>query len=278
MKIKSYAKVNLTLRVFEKQANNFHNIESLVTRVNLHDLISIKKHSLKKDIVIFKGKFRKNVNPKKNSIKTTLKILRRLGVIKFFYKISIDKKIPIFAGLGGGSSNAAFVARFFLKNFHKNRNLKIFTKEIGTDFKLFFFNQSFQKSLSKIEKLKKKLNFHLILVHPGFKSKTKEVYSKVKILRKKSKIRFKDFENTDKTTNLLIREKNDLQQIVENKHPRVTKIINFIQTQKGCFLSRITGSGSVCFGLFKSQKAAKKALKKIKKKFPHYWCVTTKTI
>ena len=115
--------------------------------------------------------------------------------------------------------------------------------------------------------MKKKLNFHLILVHPGFKSKTKEVYSKVKILRKKSKIRFKDFENTDKTTNLLIREKNDLQQIVENKHPRVTKIINFIQTQKGCFLSRITGSGSVCFGLFKSQKAAKKALKKIKKNF-----------
>ena len=180
MKIKSYAKVNLTLRVFEKQANNFHNIESLVTLVNLHDLISIKKHSLKKDIVIFKGKFRKNVNPKKNSIKTTLKILRRLGVIKFFYKISVDKKIPIFAGLGGGSSNAAFVAKFFLKNIHKNINLKIFTKEIGTDFKLFFFNQSFQKSLNTIEKLKKKLNFHLILVHPGFKSKTKEFIQKLK--------------------------------------------------------------------------------------------------
>ena len=42
-----------------------------------------------------------------------MKILRRLGVLKFFYKISIDKKIPIFAGLGGGSSNAAFIAKFF---------------------------------------------------------------------------------------------------------------------------------------------------------------------
>ena len=97
-----------------------------------------------------------------------MKILRRLGVIKFFYKISVDKKIPIFAGLGGGSSNAAFVARFFLKNFHKNRNLKIFTKEIGTDFKLFFFNQSLQKSLSKIEKLKKKVKLSSYSCSPRF--------------------------------------------------------------------------------------------------------------
>ena len=65
MKIRSYAKVNFTLRVFEKQANNFHNIESLVALINLHDSITIKKHSFKKDIIIFKGKFKKNVNPKK---------------------------------------------------------------------------------------------------------------------------------------------------------------------------------------------------------------------
>ena len=69
MKIKSYAKVNLTLRVFEKQANNFHNIESLVTLVNLHDLISIKKHSLKKDIVIFKENLKKTLIPKKIRLK-----------------------------------------------------------------------------------------------------------------------------------------------------------------------------------------------------------------
>ena len=81
--------------------------------------------------------------------------------------------------------------------------MKIFTKEIGTDFKLFFFNQSFQKSLNTIEKLKKKLNFHLILVHPGFKSKTEEVYSKVKILRKKSKIHFKNLKNKDKTNEFI---------------------------------------------------------------------------
>ena len=64
----------------------------------------------------------------------------------------------------------------------------------------------------------------------------------------------------------------------EDPPPEIKKIISFLSFQKGCYLSRMTGSGSACYGMFKSQKLAKLGIKKIKKKFPKYWAAVTKTI
>ena len=56
-------------------------------------------------------------------MKDTLKILRKYKLIKNFYKISIKKNIPIFAGLGGGTSNSASIVRYFLKSNTNNNVL-----------------------------------------------------------------------------------------------------------------------------------------------------------
>ena len=58
----------------------------------------------------------------------------------------------------------------------------------------------------------------------------------------------------------------------------IKTLLDFISNQKGCIVSRMTGSGSACFGLFKTHKLAKLALKKANKSYPKYWCVVTKTI
>ena len=63
MKIKSFSKINLTLRVLKKLKNGMHNIESNSVLVDLFDEISIKKNN--RDIIIFKGKFKEKINPKK---------------------------------------------------------------------------------------------------------------------------------------------------------------------------------------------------------------------
>ena len=63
MKIKSFSKINLTLRVLKKLKNGMHNIESNSVLVDLFDEISIKKNN--RDIIIFKGKFKKKIDPKK---------------------------------------------------------------------------------------------------------------------------------------------------------------------------------------------------------------------
>ena len=72
--------------------------------------------------------------------------------------------------------------------------------------------------------------------------------------------------------------KNSLEKIVMKKFPSIEKVLIELQRISSCQFSRLTGSGSACFGLFLSEKSAELGLKKIKKKFPNYWCVTGKTI
>ena len=64
-KIKSYCKINLSLRVLKKLNNGYHNIMSLITFCDLHDIISISKIGNLKDKISFSGKFKKGINKKK---------------------------------------------------------------------------------------------------------------------------------------------------------------------------------------------------------------------
>jgi 4-diphosphocytidyl-2C-methyl-D-erythritol kinase len=70
--IKSYSKINLFLKVFKKNNNGLHDIQSSVMLVNLHDKISIKKINKKKDSIEFVGQFKKNINKNINTISKSL--------------------------------------------------------------------------------------------------------------------------------------------------------------------------------------------------------------
>ena len=101
-KIKSYAKVNLSLNIIRKKKNGLHEIESIVTFLKLHDKIKIKEIKGKKNKVIFSGKFSKNI-PKKNTVSHLLDILEKNKYLKNKkYKINILKNIPQKSGMGGG--------------------------------------------------------------------------------------------------------------------------------------------------------------------------------
>ena len=117
-----------------------------------------------------------------------------------------------------------------------------------------------------------------MLVYPNINSSTKEVYSKVKKLNVALKKDLSKIDSKDKYIKFIQNEKNDLQKIVETKHQKIRKILDLIKNQKNCLFSRMTGSGSVCFGLFFNRKSAKKGLIKIQKKLPNCWCVFTKSI
>ena len=113
-KVKSYAKINLCLNITGK-SHYLHKIESIISFIELHDLISIKTTKSKKHSIFFYGKFSKNIN-QNNTVSLLLKILdkkRLLNNKKF--KIKINKRIPCKAGLGGGSMNAANVLKFLIK-------------------------------------------------------------------------------------------------------------------------------------------------------------------
>ena len=122
--IKSFSKINLFLRVLKKNNKGLHNIQSTTMLINLHDKISINKIQKNKDEVVFIGPFKKNIKNKTNTVISALSLLRSEKIInnKKRYKILINKKIPSFAGLGGGTGNAATIIKYFLK---KKNKLKI---------------------------------------------------------------------------------------------------------------------------------------------------------
>ena len=82
----------------------------------------------------------------------------------------------------------------------------------------------------------------------------------------------------NKFIDYLSKRRNDLQFVVERKYPIVKKLLIDMNNEKGCFFSRMTGSGSVCYGLFNDQIDAKKALNKLKIKYPKFWFSLAKTV
>ncbi len=279
MLIKSFSKINLSLSVINKlKKKGLHEIQSYYCLINLYDQIKLKKINGPKDIIKFTGEFSKSVDSKNNSVLESLDILRSKKLISDNYKIEINKKIPVFSGMGGGTSNAYFVANHLLKKGVNGQLKKIFMKRIGSDFVLFSSSQGFLSDLNTIKKFNKNYNLHFLLIYPNIQCSTKFVYSKVKKFSKKCKYDFNTISSKRKFKNLILNIKNDLQPIVEKNYPILKRLINQIRNNKGCYFSRMTGSGSICYGVFNSDKSAKGALRKLKQKYPKFWMTIAKTI
>ncbi len=278
MLFNSYAKINLFLKINSKSKIGLHEIQSYFCLINLADKIKINKIKGKKDKIIFKGPFAKLVNKKNNSVVKIFKLLRRLKLISRYYSVTVIKYIPVFGGLGGGSGNAAFILKSILKNRIQKKIIKIAGQEIGSDFGLFFHKQGFLKKLGMIFNLKKKYKLFFLLIYPELKCSTKEIYSRVRKYSKKKIININKINSKEKFIKFMEKNENDLQSIVEKKYPIIKRILADINNEKGCYFSRMTGSGSVCYGLFKDEMAAKKALNKLKIKHPKFWFSIAKTV
>jgi len=282
--IKSFGKINLNLRVLKKIKRNYHAISSLITYCGVYDVISIQKEIKLHDSISFYGKFEKGINRKKNTVTKLLYLLRSKGFLKNnFYKISIKKNIPHGSGLGGGSSNAATLLNFFNKKM-KLKLKKFFiyklASKIGFDVPVILEkkNTILTGKKSNIKRLKRSFKLNILLVYPNIKCSTKKIYK----INKNFNF-LKTHHNLNKVKNIdlinyLISENNDLEDAVVKLYPKIGKIINFIKMQNGCYLSRITGSGSACIGIFSNNSKAIYAKNLIKLKFPKYWCVVSRTI
>ena len=283
-KIKSYCKINLSLRVLKKLNSGYHNIISLITFCDLHDVISISKIRNLKDKINFTGKFKKGINEKSNTITEVLNLLRNKKLLENqAFKINIKKNIPHGSGLGGGSSNAADLLNYFnLKmklKLNKNK-IKKLASQIGSDVpvNLERKNTFLTGKKDKILRFSQKFKLNLLIVYPNLICSTKKIYQKnKKISFSKRQPSFSAISNK-KLINFLKSEHNDLEKTVIKIYPKVKKIIDYIKSQKGCYFSRITGSGSACIGIFSNMKNAIYAQKLIKLKYPKYWCAVSKTI
>ena len=277
MVLKSFSKINLSLNINSKLKNGLHDIQSYYCLINLFDKIKIRKIDKKKDKVVFFGPFVKHIKKSNNSITNLLKLLRKLELISGYYSVNVIKNIPVFSGLGGGTSNAASVLKFLLKGKVSKNILEKVEKLIGSDLRLFFHKQGFLQNLRTIKTIKKQKLFFL-LSRPNIICSTKKIYSKVKKYSKKKKFNFQKMNNKKGFINYILEQNNELQSIVEEEYPSIKILLKDIKTEKGCYFSRMSGSGSVCYGLFNNESNAKKALNKIKTKHPKFWFSIAKTV
>ena len=278
MLLKSYSKINLTLNVGPKNRNGLHEIQSYFCLIDLVDRIKLKKIKTQKDKIIFKGPFAKLVNKSNNSILDLLRLLRTLKLISNYYSVTIKKNIPVFAGLGGGTGNAASILRYLIKKRINKSLLNRVETEIGSDLKLFFYKQGFLKNLKSITYLKKKQKMFFVLVQPRIKCSTKEIYARVQKYTKNRPKKKYAINTRLNFINYLSKSNNELQSIVEKKYPIMKELLLSIKNEKGCYFSRMTGSGSVCYGIFLNQIKAKKALNNLKIKYPKFWLSLAKTV
>ncbi len=279
IKIKSYAKINISLNIIKKLSSNFHKIESLITFINLYDLIFIKPIKTKKHKVQFKGRYCDDIN-ENNTVNRLLKILDKKNFLKGkkFY-IKIDKNIPQKSGMGGGSMNAASVLNFFIKKkfvYLNHNKIKNIANLVGKDVILGLEpKNTILSSNGNLTKIKKKLGFYVLVTKPNFGCSTKYIYSKVRSFSKekynKPKISLLNRSN-------ILSSNNDLEKVAFKKYPALKKLKSFLSQIKNVTFVRMTGSGSCIVAYFLSKKAAVNGGRVFKRKFKNYWYIVSKTI
>ena len=269
-KCKAYAKINLFLNVFNKTKDNLHNLKSLVCFIDLYDEIIISENN--KFLIKIKGPFKNFVKKRENIIEKTFIIFSKFSGLKTNYKILLNKKIPVAAGLGGGSADAAVILQglnLLNKKKIKKKDLFKLAMEIGSDVPACLYNKNvffsgYGQILSKAPKIPP---VSVLLINPCKELSTKKVFNiyKKKKLMKKSNFIYKNF------FLWILEQNNDLQKFAEKFVPEIKEMIKFLSSSKNCFFSKMTGSGPTVFGLFRKKIDAGKANLLLKKKHPKWW-------
>ena len=277
--INSYCKINISLRVIKKLKNGLHKINTFITFARIFDQIYLKEIKNTKDKISFYGKFKNKISKSNNTIAKILDLLRKNNFIKkIYFEIKVKKNIPTKSGLGGGSMNAASLLTFLVKKYNlkiKQKNLFKLAAKVGSDVivGLKFQNVFFNSGSNTIKRYKNKLNLFVLLVKPDVNCSTKLIYSKNRQFSKQYKNK-----DISEFGNFFEKDVNDLEKVAFKIYPKIKRLKDYLNIQKKCIFSRMTGSGSVCVAYFKDYKAARKAEINLKNKFPNYWCKLSKAM
>ncbi len=268
LKVNSPAKINIGLNIIRKRSDGFHDLETIFYPLNLYDIIVFEKS----DNLYFNSNNEQLNQEDSNLIIKAIKILEEKSGKKLNVKIELEKNIPIGAGLGGGSSNAAFtlsaINNFFDLNFTSDELSKL-ALELGSDVP-YFLNPvpSFAESRGEILfPISLNINFPIVIVNPGIHISTKWAFEN--LITHKPKFRLRDLGNIkskDDFEELRFKIFNDFEEVVFNKYPEIKAIKNKFY-ESGALFSLMTGTGSSVFGIFNNLKEAEEFCSNLKKEY-----------
>jgi 4-diphosphocytidyl-2-C-methyl-D-erythritol kinase len=250
--IKTPAKINFGLNVVSKRSDGFHNIETIYYPVDICDTITFSES----DKFIFETDNETLNSEKDNLVLKAISLLEDHSKKKLNVKIHLSKKIPIGAGLGGGSSDAAAVLITLNSLFRLNiDSIKLYemAANIGSDVP-FFLNPfpSFASSKGEVlEQIDFKIDYSIFLINPGIFVSTQWAYEKIKPERpafslielyRKGKLKPENYRE------YII---NDFEKPVMQEFQAIRKLKEELY-EMGADFALMSGSGSSLFAIFKN--------------------------
>ena len=276
------AKVNLFLKILGKRKDGYHNILTVFERIALEDRITISKIPSGIEIVCDKPITK---NPKDNLAYKAAKAILEKKKIKVGVKILIRKNIPISAGLGGGSSDAAAVLtginRLFRLGLDK-KGLMAIGSGLGADIPFFILDETFAVGRGigdKISIIKSSMRFWHLLIYPGFGVSTARVYADLKepnglTLRpcsgSSSELLSRSLTTGGRGVKIRPSEfplHNDLQATVVKKRPVIGEILRRL-ANLSVLGAIVSGSGPSSFCLYESKREAIAARRRLFRELP----------
>ncbi len=259
LSLPAYAKLNLGLEVLGKRADGYHDICSVLCRVSLHDLIQIETN----DTIVVRCDALAHENAHENLVyKAAMSLSRAYGVVEGA-KITIDKHIPIGAGLGGGSSDAAATLLGLCRFWNlpcTQPELERLATNLGADVPFFLHSGACLATGTGtvLEECTLSLPWSVLIVSPELGISTAMAYSWLG--RDASKRSCTDLvamlrDAVGNETRLRATLHNDFEQVVFNAHPELGALKTRL-LDHGALYAAMSGSGSSVFGLFRSHEDA----------------------
>ena len=254
----SPAKVNLLLKVVSKRPDGYHNLVSIVDLVSLYDRMHIR--ILPEGEVVVKDAAGILPEGQENTIYRAIMLLKERFRRTSGVEVQIEKQIPMGAGLGGGSSDAATVMKALVRLW----NLPVGPQElidlgsrVGADVPLFIFGgPCVVRGIGERVSPLRLPPLWYVIVYPNVALSTKDVYNGLRNLLTKgeNEVRFsEDFSTPLDVANVL---ENDLEEVALLKCPQI-KTVKERLNKAGAVGSLMSGSGSAVFGIFRDEKEAR---------------------
>ena len=279
MRINAPAKINISLDVLRRRDDGYHDVKMIMQSISLFDIIDVDLNHTG-DIKITSNKVNIPLDERNIAYKAARLFLDAINE-KRGVNIHIEKRIPVAAGLAGGSTNAAAVLialnELFENRFSKDKLMEMGT-QIGADVPFCILQGT---ALS--EGIGEKLTIlpspeikNILLVKPPIDVSTKWVYENLDLKNANhpdidKAVEFIKSQNTDDLPKVM---GNILESVTETKYPVITEIKREM-VSLGATVSMMSGSGPTVFGFFENEDSGKKALDFFKTKFDEVFLVNS---
>ena len=260
----AFAKINLLLKVTGRRNDGYHLLDSLVGFCEFGDRLEISLNEAR-DEIITEGTFGKEIGDN-NIIRRTLEKFRETTRWERPVRIRLEKEIPIGAGLGGGSSDAATTLRLLsqIPNSPPLTRKELFNMalELGADVPVCLHRkatrmQGIGERLSLLRPLPK---LPIVLVNPNCRLETKDVFGAFRGNYSEpidSYLLEKSWSQEKLEDLLTSKQQNDLYEAAVSLVPQISQVLTLLRELPGVIGVGMSGSGATCFAIFKQSKAAK---------------------